>query len=372
MDWLSLCVCGAKGDLADEKAKKAGKGKPVSNKKSKKSRKCSKRKGSCKGSPPSIDESSRGSQDGHKQSDEEITGKKWTNGEIVNCREREREKSQIVTIDQDDPAKLSEPLNNARSHRLENDRNDDEESRKDSESNVDESGRETRDINHDDDDDDDMFVSHSRSVSSTTDEDAEQEVKYTSDENADEEELELDDPTTRSAISVEREDSSWTSEMEDKSAAMVRPSFERKLEERTSSRINFSRKEREIFRTTASSRKESRNALPPIKKRSRAEARNCTNNEEQQANKFGFKKDAVVGEHRETHCQRKLNSCSFEIRPFEMDEERSRKTRIRAEGSMIPRLASPMRQELSSFKNDTSGVVQNGTLLYAYRISNKV
>jgi len=344
MDWLSLCVCGAKGK---QNAKKDGK--REASKKSKKSRKRSKRKGSHKASPSCVDESSRKSQD-EEQFGKEITEKEWTNGEIVNCRD-ERQKNQILAIDGADTEKLSDSLNSTWSCRIEDDCNNVEESREDPARNADESDQETRSV----DQRDDAFL-YSRYASNAADENAENEIKHVTDEKRHDEDV--DDSASRSAISEEPEDSSWISEDGEKPAAEA--SFDRRFEERISSRINFSNKERGTLRKTALPRRKARNALPPIKKRP-SKARNCTNNEEprrEQMNKFGFKRDAVFGEQRE--IRRKLNSCSFEIRPF---EKRNGKARIRVEGSMIPRLTSSMRQEINSFKSDKSEIMQNGILL---------
>jgi len=337
MDWLSLCVCGAKGK---QKAKKDGK--REANKKSKKSRKRSKRKGSCKASPSCVDESLRKSQD-EEQFGKEITEKEWTNGEIVNCRD-EPSKNQILAIDGADTGKLSDSLNSTWSCRIEDDCNNVEESREDPARNADESDQETCSV----DQRDDAFLSYSNAAA----EDAKNEIKHATSEKRHDE----DDSASRSAISEEPEDSSWISEDGEKPAA--ESSFDRRLEERISSRINFSNKEPGTLRKTALPRRKAKNVLPPIKKRP-SKARNC--NEEprrEQMNKFGFKRDAVFGEQRE--IRRKLNSCSFEIRPF---EKRSGKARIRAEGSMIPRLTSSMRQEINSFKSDKSEIMQNGILL---------
>jgi len=343
MDWLSLCVCGAK---SKRKAKKDGK--REASKKSKKSRKHFKRKGSYRASVSSVDDSLRKSQD-EGQFREEIMEKKWTNGEIVNCHD-ERTKNQILAIDRADTGKLSDSLNSTWSCRIEDDCNI-EESRE--AKNADESDQETRSVDHRDD----AFLSCSRYASNTSsaDEEAENEVEHVT--GAKRHDEDVDD-----SISEEPEDSSWISEDGERPAAEA--SFDGRFEERISSRINFSNKERGTLRKTALPRRKSRNVLPPIKKRpSYAKTRNCTNNEEprrEQVNKFGFKKDAVFGEQRE--IRRKLNSCSFEIRPF---EKRSGKAPIRPEGSMIPRLTSSMRQEINSFKSDKSEITQNGILLYA-------
>ncbi|XP_018402248.1 PREDICTED: kinesin-like protein KIF2A isoform X2 [Cyphomyrmex costatus] len=159
------------------------------------------------------------------------------------------------------------------------------------------------------------------------------------------------------------------SEIEDRQDAVLESSFDKKFHERISSRINFSDEKQEKSKAKAVPKKKgtNRNILPPIKGRSRTET--CMDNEElqvhEETNKFGFKRTAASYERNEV--RRKLNSCSFEVRPYE-DEERSGKEKggktmkIRGEGSMIPRLASPLRQRMNSIKNDSdkSEIVENG------------
>lgn len=340
MDWLSLCVCGTKRNSNDRKNKKDGK-----RKKSKKSKKNSKQKGSRKSPPFIVDEFLRKSQD---EQPKEITEKEWTNGEIVNYL-NDCAKNQIGSNDQTDPLKI----NSSQSYQI----GDDHEK---SERSTGESVRELCDIDYDN------VMLHSRCASSTADEN-EMQVKCISDEIEHNEEVDLDESIPRVG---EPEDSSWTSENEDKRDTILESSFDRK--ERVSSRINFSKEEQGKAKTKNSLRKKgTKNILPPIKGTSRAEV--CMDNEELQAhgetNKFGFKRTAAS--HERIEIRRKLNSCSFEVRQFE-DEERSGKTtKIRGEGSMIPRLASPLRQGMNLIKNDNdkSEIVQNGTSL---RVKNYV
>lgn len=345
MGWLSLCVCGANDD---EKAKRNGTCKPESGKKSKRSRKRSKRKGSCEASPCFAGEASRNSQDESQRAEKEIAER--TNGEIVNRRDQYPRRDRI---DRADPAIPNDSPSDTWSSRIESDRNDDAE--ESHEGNAQRNAARRCAADHGD-------VSHSRCTSSTLDGNTEnEEVECTWDEKEHdgEEANRPDDSAPRSPLSVEHEDSSWISEAdgEDKPATTER-SFDRRHEERISSRINLSDDEREI-----SAKKERRNALPPIKRRPRAKARDRTNNHEkpqreERANKFGFKKSGLFCEQRE--IRRKLNSCSFEIRPFENEERNGKTTRIRTEGSMIPRLASPVQRETSSLGVDKSAIVQNG------------
>ncbi|XP_077265576.1 kinesin-like protein 10A isoform X4 [Temnothorax americanus] len=339
MDWLSLCVCGTKLDSNDRKIEKDGK-----RKKSKKSKKNPKQKGSRKPPPFIVDEFLRKSQD---EQPKEIAENERTNGEIVNYL-NECAKNQIGSTDQTDPSKV----NGSPSYQIGSDyERSFEKCFKNSERNASESARKPCDIDYHDN-----VMLHSRCASSTADEN-EKQVKRISDEGEHNEE-ELDESIPRSG---ELEDLSWTSEIEDRRD--TESNFDRELGERISSRINFAKEEQGKSRAKASLKKKgARNILPPIKGLSRAEAR--MDNEELQAhgetNKFGFKKSAAF--HERLEARRKLNSCSFEVRPFE-DEERSGKTtRTRGEGSMIPRLASPPRQGINSIKNDSdkSEIVQNG------------
>lgn len=344
MGWLSLCICGTKRN--DKKSKKDGK-----RKKNKKSKKNSKQKGSRKASPFIVDEFLRKSQDEQLQ---EIAEKEWTNGEIVNYL-NDCTRNQIGLTDQTDPSKVNGSL----SYQIDDAHESLERSLKNTERNADESTPESRDIDYDDD-----AVLHSRCASSTADEN-EKQVKCTTDEREYDDEADLDESVQRLVASDEPEDSSWTSELEDRQDTAVESSFDRKLGERISSRINFSKEKQGKSKARASPRKGTRNILPPIKGRSRAETR--MNNEELQAhgetNKFGFKRTAVF--HERNEVRRKLNSCSFEVRPFEDEERGGKATRIRGEGSMIPRLASPLRQGVNSIKSDSdkSEIAQNGILL---------
>lgn len=352
MDWLSLCVCGTKRN--DRKIKKDGK-----RKKGKKCKKNSKQKGSRKPPPFIVEEFLRKSQD---EQPKEIADKEWSNGEIVNYF-NDCAKSQIGSIDQNDSPKI----NGSSSYQIGDDHENFEESLKNSERNADESVREPCDVDYYGN-----VMLHSRCASSITDENEDQ-VKCISDENEYDEELDLDESIPRAR---EPEDSSWTSEIEDSRDTVLESSFDRKVIERISSRINFSKQQEGKSKAIALPKKKgTRKILPPIKRTSRAEV--CTDNEELQAqgetNKFGFKRTAAS--HERIEVRRKLNSCSFEVRPFE-EEERSGKTRIRGEGSMIPRLASP-RQGINSTKNvsNKSENMQNGTLLRikndAHRIFDK-
>ncbi|XP_018313975.1 kinesin-like protein KIF2A isoform X2 [Mycetomoellerius zeteki] len=348
MDWLSLCVCGTKRNSNDRKIKKDGK-----RKKNKKSKKNSKQKGSCKELPFIVDEFLRKSQD---EQSKEIAEKDWTNREIVNYL-NDCTKNQIASTDQTDPSEV----NGSSSYQISDDHeNFEKDSLKDSEINA-ESVRELCDIDYYDN-----AVLHSRSASST----AEKQVKCISDEKEHDEDADLDESIPRSSVaSGGPEDSSWTSEIEGRQDAVLESSFDKKFNERVSSRINFSDEKQEKSKTRAVPKKKgtNRNILPPIKGRSRTET--CMDNEELQAheetNKFGFKKTAASYERNE--IRRKLNSCSFEVRPYEDEEEGGKErggktTKIRGDGSMIPRLASPLRQRMNSIKNDSdkSEIVENG------------
>lgn len=340
MGWLSLCVCGTKRDSNDGKIKKDGK-----RKKSKKSKKNSKQKGSCKAPPFIVEEFLRKSQD---EQPKEIAEKDWANGEIVNYLSDDA-KNQFGSTNQIDPSKI----NGSPSCQISDGREVFEKVFSlSSERNADESARESCDTDYYGCD----VMLHSRCASSTADESEKQE--YISDEKEHNEEIDLDESIPRSG---EPEDSSWTSEIEE---AVLDRSLDRKLVERISSRINFSKEEQGKPKARASPRKKgTRYILPPIKRPSRAEAR--SNNEEAhgETSKFGFKRTAASRDGR-LEIRRKLNSCSFEVRP---DEERGGKaTRIRGEGSMIPRLASPMRlrtnpSERSKHDSDKSEIVHNGT-----------
>ncbi|EGI66860.1 Kinesin-like protein Klp10A [Acromyrmex echinatior] len=348
MDWLSLCVCGTKRNSNDRKIKKDGK-----RKKNKKSKKNSKQKGSCKELPFIVDEFLRKSQD---EQSKEIAEKDWTNGEIVNYF-NDCAKSQIASTDRTDPSEVNgSPSYQISDHDHESFEKD---SLKDSETNA-ESVRELCDIDYYDN-----AMLYSRSVSST----AEKQVKCISDEKEHDEEADLDESIPRSVASREPEDSSWTSEIESRQDAVLESSFDKKFHERVSSRINFSDEKQEKSKTRIVRKKKgtNRNILPPIKRRSRAET--CMDNEDlqvlEETNKFGFKRTAAS--HERDEVRQKLNSCSFEVRPYE-DEEGDRKerggktTKIRSEGSMIPRLASPLRQRMNSIKNDSdkSEIMENG------------
>jgi len=341
MDWLSLCVCGTKRDSNDRKIKENGK-----RKKNKKSKKNSKQKGSCKAPPFIVDEFLCKSQN---EQPKETAEKEWTNGEIVNYL-NDCARNQIGSTDQTDSSEVNVPP----SYQI----GDDLEKSLNSERN--ESARETRAIDYCDN-----AVLHSRCASSTADE-SEKQVEYISDEREHDEETDLDESVPRSVASGEPEDSSWTSESRDvldvdgRQDAALESSFERKLDERVSSRINFSNQEK----SKASRKIGSRNILPPIKGRSRAKA--CMDNEELvqgETNKFGFKRTAVS--HERNEIWRKLNSYSFEVRPYEDEERGEKATRMRGEGSMIPKLASPLRQGMNSMKTDKdkSKILENGTSL---------
>ncbi|XP_012235498.1 uncharacterized protein [Linepithema humile] len=347
MGWLSLCVCGAKGNFDDEKAKKSGK-----RKKYKKSKKHFEQEDFSHKAPPlSIDESLLKLQD-EQQIEKETVKDRWTNASVVD-RFDDYAKNQIDGNNRISPTKIDDLPNNPWSYQIHEDRGNLEESRKNSERSVDESDRETRGIDYN-------AVLQSRCALSTTDED-EKQVKYILNEKEYDEKT-LDESISRSVASGEPEDLSWTSEIEDKQDMFVESNIDRKSEERTSSRINFS-KDQENLKGKISSRKQSRNVLPPIKGRSCVETRNCFDEKSQghkETNKFGFKKTPVLCEQRE--IRQKLNSCSFEIRPFE-DEERGGKTRTHGEGSMIPRLAFSTRLDRgNSIKSDRnkSKIVQNG------------
>lgn len=354
MDWLSLCVCGTKRDSNDKKTKK-----DIKRKKNKKSKKNLKQKGSGKSPPFIVDEFLRKSQDELRK---EIAEKEWANGEIVNYL-NDCAKNQIGSTDQTDPS----DVNGSPSYQIGDVHESFEKCFKNSKRKAGESAREPRDIDYYDD-----AALHSRCASNATDENEEQ-VKWISDEKEHDEEADLDEFVPRSVASEEPEDSSWTSEIEDRQDAALESSLDRKLGERISSRINFSKEKQGKSKARAAPRKKgAKNILPPIKGRCRTKV--CIDNEELQAheetNKFGFKRTATS--HERNEVRRKLNSCSFEVRPFDEDEERSGKgrggikaTKIRGEGSMIPRLATPLRQGTHSIKNDSdkSEIAENGTSL---------
>jgi len=351
MDWLSLCVCGTKRNSIDRKIKKDGK-----RKKNKKSKKNSKQKGSCKELPFIVDEFLRKSQD---ERSKEIAEKDWTNGEIVNYF-NDCAKNHIASTDRIDPSKV----NGSSSYQISDDHESfEKDSLKDSETNA-EFVRELCDIDYYDN-----AMLYSRNAS------AEKQVKCISDEKKHDKEADLDESIPRSVVSQEPEDSSWTSEIESRQDAVLESSLsDKKFDERVSSRINFSDEKQEKSKTRIVPKKKgtNRNILPPIKGRSRAET--CMDNEELQAleetNKFGFKRNLRdAASHERNEVRRKLNSCSFEVRPNE-DEEGDKKerggktTKIRGEGSMIPRLASPLRQRMNSIKNDSdkSEIMENGII----------
>lgn len=349
MDWLSLCVCGTKRNSNNGKIKKDGK-----RKKSKKSKKNSKQKGSSEAPPFIVDEFLRKLQDDQPK---EIAEREWANGKIVNYL-NDGAKNQFGSADRTDPSKI----NGSPSCQIVGDHEIFKKVIKNSERNAGESAREPCDFDHGN------VTLHSRCASSTTDEN-ERQVECISDERDYDEEVDLDESIPRSG---ELEDSSWTSEIEDSRDTVRESSFDRKHGERISSRINFSKEEQRKTKAKISPKKKGtkKSILPPIKKTSRGEAR--VDNEEPQAheetNKFGFKKTASHGR---IEVRQKLNSCSFEVRPFQDEERGGKTTRIRGEGSMIPRLASPMRQGTSPTKNDSdkSEIVHNGTLM---RIKNCV
>lgn len=355
MDWLSLCVCGRKSNFDNEKTQKDEKGKKSKRKKSKKQ---SKQNKSHKTSLAFVDESLRKLQD--EQVENEIIKKEWTNGNVINCFD-DCAKNQTDVNDPIDLTKINDSPNNRWSYHQINDNHDNsEEFRKESsERNVNEFDLQT----HDNDFEyDDNVLLHSRCASNTIDEDDKQ-VKCISNEKEYDEEADLNEFVSRSMTSGEPED--WISEFEEKQDVLAEPGFDRKIEERTSSRINFSSKEQAKSETRNSSKRESRNILPPIKRKSCTESR--IDNEVLQGtcgemNKFGFKRSAAFCE--QSNIRRKLNSCSFEIGSLE-NEERNAKTRIRADGSMIPRLTSSMQQGMNLIKSgsDKTEALQNGISL---------
>lgn len=357
MDWLSLCVCGAKSNFDNEKSKRDGKGKKSKNKKSKKQ---SKQNKSHKTSLSFVDESLRKLQD--EQIENEIIKKEWTNGK-VNCFD-DCGKNQVDVNNPTNSTKIDDSPNNRWSYQINDDHGNFEEFRKESsERNVNEFDRQTHNFDYDDN-----AVLHSRCASNTVDEDDKQ-VKCISDKKEHDEEADLNE-FVRSVTSGEPKGLFWISELEEKQDVLVEPGFDRKFKERTSSRINFSSKEQTKSKMRISSRKESRNVLPPIKRESCAES--CMDNEELQRNcgemnKFGFKSSAEFCE--QSNIRRKLNSCSFEVQSLE-NEERSEKTKIRGNGSMIPRFTSPMQQRMNLLKSedDKTEILQNGILLRAKTI----
>ncbi|XP_070166066.1 uncharacterized protein Klp10a isoform X3 [Polyergus mexicanus] len=350
MDWLSLCVCGTKSNLNNEKKGEKGK-----KNKSNKSKKQSKQNKSHKTSLSFVDDSFRKLQD--EQVENEIIKKEWTSGKVINCFD-DCAKKHADANNSIDLTKIDDSPNNRWSYQIDDDRDKFEEFRKkSSEKNMDEFDRQTHDFHYDDN-----MVLHSRCASNTIafDEDDKQ-VKCISDEKEHDEEADLNESVSRSVTSGEPED--WISEFEEKQGMLVEPGIDTKFKERTSSRINFSSEERTKSQTRTSSKRESRNILPPMKRKSCAESR--MDNEELQrncgeTNKFGFKRSAASF-CEQSNIRRKLNSCSFEVQSFE-NEERNGNTKIRADGSMIPRLTSSMQQGMNLIKStgDKTEILQNG------------
>ncbi|XP_072755302.1 uncharacterized protein Klp10a isoform X3 [Anoplolepis gracilipes] len=350
MDWLSLCVCGTKSNIDNKKSQKNGKGKKSKNK----SKKQSKQNKSHKTSLSFVDESLRKLQE--EQVESEIIKKEWMNGKVINCFDDCAKNQADVNNHQIDHhpthlTKIDDSPNNRWSYQINDDHNNFEVFCEESERN--EFDRQTCDFDYDNN-----VVLHSRCASNTDEDD--KQVKCISDEKEQDEEADLNELVSRSMTPEEPED--WVAEFEEKQDVLVEPGFDRKFVERTSSRINFSGKEQTKSKTRTLSKRESRNVLPPIKRKSCAESRmdnedlqrNC-----EEVNKFGFKKSATFCE--QSNIRRKLNSCSFEVRSFENEEQRG-KTRIRGDGSMIPRLASPMQQGMNLIKSggDKTEILQNG------------
>ncbi|XP_032668160.1 uncharacterized protein LOC116842700 isoform X3 [Odontomachus brunneus] len=375
MDWLSLCVCGTKSKLDDQKkVKKDGNRKRESNKKGKKWKKLSKRKGQQQQTeqPPSslsIDESSHKLQDEQQQQhqfEKKIVEKILVNGGAVNCSDLA--KSHIDANLREDTTKIDDSPSDI--WRIDYREDLEEDSlHEDLATSTGEPGlTETRSIDYDND-----AVLHSRCASMCTADQDEKRVKCAPDEKGRDEEVEeeeeeaeedADESAARSAICGEFEDSSWTSEVEDKSEATGQ-SFSRKHAERTSSRINFSKEKQKRSKKTRA--KEFEKVLPPIKKKSYAESRNSCidkkiggSGKSEETSKSGSEEAAALFRER-SDIQRKLNACSFEVRSL-MDEERIGKGRTRLEGSLIPRLASPLRQGANFIKSDSdkSEIAQNG------------
>lgn len=349
MGWLSICVCGAKSNFDNTKIKKDQKCKHKGDKKNKKSKKHSKES--------HLDEESlHKSQNDPIEIEKEIVEKKWVNGGTVNYLDDAKSKTDADR--QVNPMKIDDLSNDVWLRQVHD--QDFDEFHEDTGRSTNESDRETCDIEYDN------AVLHSSGASDTAED--EKRVKCTRNEKGNyEEEINLDEFASRSAISGEAEDLSWTSEIEDKrNVAVVKSRHDRNLVERTSSRINFSSKRRE--KSKAKETKELRNALPPIKKRSCVGTRNSTSTDDEahkETNKFGFKGTGAPCE--QSEIRRKLNSCSFEVRSLE-DEKRIGKTRTRREGSMIPRFASFTRQGANSIETDHDQleIVQNGTSPYDY------
>lgn len=353
MDWLSLCVCGTKSNFDNEKTQKDKKSKKS---KSKKSKKQSKQNKSHKTSLSFVDETLRKLQD--EQVENEIIKKEWTNGNVINCFD-DYAKNPTDVNDPTDLTKINDSPNNRWSCQISDNHDNSEEFRKkSSERNVNEFDLQTHDNNFDYDDN---VILHSRCASNTIEDD--KQIKCISDEKEHDEEADLNKSASRSMTSGEPED--WISEFEEKQDVLVEPGFDRKIEERTSSRIDFSSKEQAKSEVRNSSKRESRNILPPIKRKSCTESR--MDNEELQGtcgemNKFGFKRSAAFCE--QSNIRRKLNSCSFEIGSLE-NGERNAKTRIRADGSMIPRFTSSTQQGMNLIKSgsDKTEALQNGISL---------
>lgn len=378
MGWLSGCVCGAKNKLDDERIKEDEKHKSNNSKKSKESKKNSKEKKTHRAQSFSIDESLGKSQEQIIEKDYAKT--EWIDGEEVLNRLDNRVKNQIDTNRQIDLETIDVPPDNlfsqidilsssssfssSQSDTCENFDDSLKDSARNNMGNIEQ--REIHDIDYDN------TVPHLNSVSCTIDE-HEKQVKSISDriESNELQETNFDESIMESMITGETEDLSWTSEIDGKvvnDGTAESNSFVRRYIERTSSRINFPTDDQEKLKTKSSLTKECKNFLPSMKKKSSDKTDNlCVDEDEsrghKKTNKFGFKRTAAEIHEQKGKVRRKLNSCSFEVGSLERDKHgHGEKTRNRGDESMIPRLASPMRQGLNSIKNDRkkSEVKANG------------
>lgn len=361
-----MCVCGTKSKLDEgqkRKSKEDGSRKREGKKSKRPKTKLSKRKESPREASRtnSIDESARKSPD-ERQFEKKIAGRILANGETVNYPDDFSKESQA---DADPRVVATRMVDDAPSDiwcsRIDDREDLEEDSLHDEDlaSSADEPGLTTRGIDYDKD-----VVLHSRCASMCTDDEDEKRVKCAPDEEGRDDEEEDPDEST-SAVSGEPEDPFWTSEVEDKKpeANRAAQSVDRKLVERTSSRIHFSNDARESSRKTRAKEVHLRRVLPPIKRTFR---NSCVDNETRGGSKGTSKLDTKATAllfREQSEIRRKLNSCSFEVRSL-ADEERVGKARTQPEGSLIPRLASPPLRQGANFAKsdgDQSEIAQNGT-----------
>lgn len=382
MGWLSLCVCGTKSELDDDDRKRAEKNGYLKGesdrKKSKRSKKLSKHKESQREASLAIGDSSCKLRDEKQQQQQQQLEKEIAERILAKVNYPDDVAKRQVGADL--PADATKVVDDPPSdiwRRRSDDRDDLEEDLEEdslqedlARSSADEPGlTDTRGIDYDND-----AELRWKCAPMCTAGGDEKRVKCApgegeGDKGEEEEEEDPDESASedfrRSAISGEPEDSSWTSEVEDKPEANVATrNLGRRLAERTSSRINFSNDKQASSKKTRA--KEHRRVLPPIKRTARAESprNSCADNEtrgSKEARKLGSD-GAPLLSREQSKIRRKLNSCSFEVRP-PVDDERVGKGRTRPEGSLIPRLASPLRQGTNFAKSDSDQpeIVLNGT-----------